>query len=178
VVRLLIEAGADPNVAVSGMWHAETPLHWAASTDDVDVAAALIDAGADLEAQGGSIGGPLENAVGYRCWHVARLLVDPRAPVDTLRVAAALGLEPWIEDRFAQRPPPTSEETDAAFWQAYHGGQRRVAELLLLRGADANVSPDYSDKSALEIAGSLDTRRGFLVTWLREQGTQAPGKTA
>jgi uncharacterized protein len=76
VVRLLIEACADPNVAVSGMWHAETPLPWAASTDDVDVAAALIDAGADLEAQGGSIGGPLENAVGYGCWHVARLLVD------------------------------------------------------------------------------------------------------
>jgi uncharacterized protein len=104
VVRLLIEAGADPNVAVSGMWHAETPLHWAASTDDVDVAAALIDAGAHLEAQGGSIGGPLENAVGYECWHVARLLVDRGAPVDTLWVAVALGLEPWIEDRFAQRP--------------------------------------------------------------------------
>jgi hypothetical protein len=107
------------------MWHAETPLHWAASTDDVDAAAALIDAGAHLEAQGRSIGGPLENAVGYECWHVARLLVDRGTPVDTLWVAAALGLEPWIEDRVAQRPPPTSEEIDAGFLA---GLPRRTAQ--------------------------------------------------
>jgi uncharacterized protein len=117
VVRLLIEAGADPNLAVSGMWHTETPLHWAASTDDVDVAAALIDAGADLEAQGGSIGSPLENAVGYGCWHVARLLVDRGAQVAALWVAAALGLIPSIEDRFAQQPGPTSAEIDVRAWR-------------------------------------------------------------
>src|SRR5258705_9045076 len=39
------------------------------------VADALIDAGADLETPGGSIGTPLDNAVGYGCWHVARLLI-------------------------------------------------------------------------------------------------------
>jgi hypothetical protein len=31
-VRALIQAGADPNAPVGGSWHAETPLHWAAST--------------------------------------------------------------------------------------------------------------------------------------------------
>jgi len=31
-------------------------LHWAASSDDADVAEALIDGGADVEAPGGSIG--------------------------------------------------------------------------------------------------------------------------
>src|SRR5262249_3521990 len=73
VVRLLIQAGADPS-APSNEGPSETPLHWAASSDDVEVAIALIDGGADLEARGGSIAGgaPLANAVGYGCWHVAR----------------------------------------------------------------------------------------------------------
>jgi ankyrin repeat protein len=39
VVRVLAEAGADPNTHEPGE---ETPLHWAASSDDWHVAAALI----------------------------------------------------------------------------------------------------------------------------------------
>jgi len=46
------------------------------------VAEALIDAGADIEVPNGSIGTPLDNAVGYACWHVARLLVTRGARVD------------------------------------------------------------------------------------------------
>jgi hypothetical protein len=56
VVAVLIAAGADPSAPVEGSWHAETPLHWAASGDDVEVARALIDGGADIEATGASIG--------------------------------------------------------------------------------------------------------------------------
>ena len=41
--------------------HNETPLHWAASSNDVAVADALIDAGADIEAAGGVIGGGLHS---------------------------------------------------------------------------------------------------------------------
>ena len=71
IARVLLAAGADPDARQPGD---ETPLHWAASSDDADVAAALIDGGADVNAPDGSIGTPLENAVGYGCWHVARLL--------------------------------------------------------------------------------------------------------
>jgi hypothetical protein len=70
----------------------ETPLHWAASSDDADVAAALIDGGADLETPDGSVGSPLDNAIGYCCWHVAALLVARGARVDKLWHAGALGL--------------------------------------------------------------------------------------
>jgi uncharacterized protein len=63
-VALLLEAGADPNDDTGGD-RPETPLHWAASTDDVDVALVLIDGGAKLETPGGSIGTPLDNAIGY-----------------------------------------------------------------------------------------------------------------
>jgi uncharacterized protein len=48
VVAVLLALGADPNAPIVGSWHSETPLHWAASSDDVDVAEALIAGGADL----------------------------------------------------------------------------------------------------------------------------------
>ena len=37
-----------------------------------------VDGGADIDATGASIGGgtPLDDAVGYGCWRVARLLVE------------------------------------------------------------------------------------------------------
>jgi uncharacterized protein len=171
VVRLLIEAGADPT-APSDDGPSETPLHWAASSDDVEVAAALIDGGADIEARGASIagGGPLGNAVGYGCWHVARLLVERGASVDSLWQAAALGMVERALEFLAADPPPTQQQIDGAFWQACHGGQLRMAELLLARGADINAKPDYSNQTPLEVAGSPDTRRGQLVSWLRERG--------
>ena len=72
----------------------------------MDVAEALIDAGADIEAPGSSIAGgaPLENAVGYGCWHVARLLVARGARVPHFWQAAALGLTPRVEEFLAAAP--------------------------------------------------------------------------
>jgi uncharacterized protein len=170
VVRLLLAAGADPNGGAEGFGRQETPLHWAASSDDVDVAEALIDGGADLEAPGGSIGTPLGNAVGYGCWRVARLLVQRGARVDKLWHAAALGLLARVEELL---PGASSEEINSAFWQACHGGQRRVAELLLARGADLNWVPDYAKGTPIDAASGLDTGREALVTWLREQGARS-----
>jgi uncharacterized protein len=174
VVRLLLDAGADPNGSPLGMPHSETPLHWAASSDDVDVAAALIDGGADIEAPGGSIAGtPLANAVGYGCWHVARLLVERGARVETLWQAAGLGLLSRVDELLATNPRPTKTEINNAFWQACHGGQRRTAEHLLAHGADIDWIPDYADGSPLDIAGALDTRKQTMVTWLRELGARS-----
>ena len=99
VVQLLVEAGADLDAGVDGGSSPETPLHWAASSDDVEVAAALIDAGANIEAPGASIagGGPIDDAVGYGCSYVARLLVARGARVDSLWQAAALGQTDRVE---------------------------------------------------------------------------------
>jgi uncharacterized protein len=172
-VALLLEAGADPNDDTGGD-RPETPLHWAASTDDVDVAVVLIDGGADLETPGGSIGTPLDNAVGYGCWHVARLLVQRGAPVDALWHAAALGMLGRLEELLALTPPPSATDLNNAFWQACHGGQRRAAERLLAAGADINASPDYaSNRTALDQAITPDTRRELLAGWLREHGARS-----
>src|SRR5207302_1248019 len=124
----------------------ETPLHWAASSDDVEVASALIDAGADIEAPGASIanGVPLDNAIGYGCWQVARLLAQRGARVDKLWHAAALGMLARVEELCAAQPGPTSKDINEAFFQACAGGQRRTAEYLLARGADINYVPDYT----------------------------------
>lgn len=94
VVSTLIAAGADPNVRHEGAGAPETPLHWAASSDDVDVLDALIDGGADLELAGASIAGgtALDDAVGYGQWRAARRLVERGAKVHKLWHAAALGL--------------------------------------------------------------------------------------
>ena len=169
IVRLLIQAGADPSFRHPTRCD-ETPLHWAASSNDVDVAAALIDGGADIEVPGGSIGTPLANAVGYGCWHVARLLVARGAPIGTLWQAAALGDGARVDEFLAADPPPASSDIDAAFWQACHGGQRRMAEYLLARGANINFIPEYSEQSAFQAAGGTDTQRQILADWLKERG--------
>src|SRR5690348_8261030 len=104
IVAILIAAGADPN-ADTGGGKPETPLHWAASSDDVDVAEALIDGGADIEVPGGSIGTPLDNAVGYGCWNVARLLVARGARVDKAWQAAALDMLSRLDTILGSDPP-------------------------------------------------------------------------
>src|SRR5437867_11479328 len=48
-VAVLVAAGSEVNARFTGP-HTETPLHWAASSDDVAVLDALLDADADIEA--------------------------------------------------------------------------------------------------------------------------------
>ena len=166
-VGVLLDAGADPNDDTGGGCP-ESPLHWAASTDDVDVAVALIDGGAALETPGGSIGTPLDNAVGYGCWHVARLLVTRGARVDKAWHAAALGMLGRLEAILADDPP--AEVVSQAFWHACAGGQRRAAEYLLSRGADLNWEPHYAHATPLDAAGGLSTQQENVLGWLRGLG--------
>jgi hypothetical protein len=167
VVRLLVDAGADPNASQPGQ---ETPLHWAASSDDWHVALALIDAGADLNAPDGSIGTPLANAVGYGCWDVARLLVARGAEVDQPWIAASLGLLDRLAELLGDNP--SSQQVSQAFWHACSGGQRRAAEYLVGRGADLGWVPDYAKGTPLDAAIGGGTQRENLIGWLREHHAQ------
>jgi uncharacterized protein len=169
-VSLLLEAGADPNDD-SGGDRPETPLHWAASSDDVEVAVVLIEGGADLETADGSIGTPLDNAIGYGCWHVARLLVERGARVDALWHAAALGMLPRLEELVADAPGES--EISKAFWHACSGAQRRAAEYLLSVGADLNWVPDYAEGTPLDAASGVGTRRDNIISWLTQLGARS-----
>lgn len=168
IVRLLVATGADPNTRSPGD---ESPLHWAASSDDVDVAAALIDGGADVEAPDGSIGTPLDNAIGYACWHVAALLAARGARVDKLWHAAALGMLDRLQQLLGTANP-TPQEVSQAFWHACCAGQRRAAEHLLAVGADLTWVPDYAEGTALDAARGRGTRRDNVIGWLGEQGAR------
>ena len=114
IVRILLAAGGDPN-ARDPEKGSETPLHWAASSDDVDVARALIDGGADIDVADGSIGTPLDNAIGYGCWNVARLLVERGARVEKLWHAAALGMVDRLRELVAGPPMPTLRKCPRRF---------------------------------------------------------------
>jgi hypothetical protein len=179
MVALIAAAGADLNAPTTDHTGvpgpgSETPLHWAASSDDAEVAEALIDAGADLDVPGGSIGTPLDNAVGYACWNVARLLVQRGAAVDKAWQASALGLRTRLEQILGDNP--AAGEVSQAFWHACGAGQRRAAEYLLTRGADLNWEPDYASGTPLDAAVGGGTQQENVRTWLRGLGAQSSEK--
>jgi uncharacterized protein len=168
-VAALIAHGAEVNAPFIGR-HTETPLHWAASCDDVTVLDTLLDHGAGIEAAGGVIGGgtPLADAVAFGQWQAARRLVE-RGARTTLWQAAALGLMARIAEHFASPTPPTPDEVTNAFWCACHGGQRSPAEYLLGRGAQLNWV-GYDGLTPIDAA----IRNGApeLVEWLRSHGAK------
>ncbi len=146
----------------------ETPLHWAASSDDVDVARALLDGGADAEASDGSIGTPLDNAIGYACWHVAELLVARGAHIDKLWHAGALGRLDRLETLLTAGPD--QDQISQAFWHACAASQRRAAQRLLDAGADLGWTPDYAEGSPLDAASEKSTSQQNIIEWLQERG--------
>jgi hypothetical protein len=162
-VALLISHGADVNARFTGR-HTETPLHWAASCDDVAVMDVLLDHGADIEAEGACIGGgtPLADAVAFGQWRAAQRLIERGAEAN-LWQSAALGLLDRVEHFFAGGAPPEPEEVTKAFWCACHGGQRTTAEYLLAHGADRNWV-GYDQLNPLEAARRSGARE--LVEWL------------
>lgn len=170
-VAALVAAGADVNARFTGA-HRETPLHWAASTDDVPVLDALLDLGADIEADGAVIGDgtPLADAVAFGQWQCARRLVE-RGARTTLWQAAALGEADRVAAHLtSETDPPTAEDITNALWCACHGGQREMADHLLRRGGDVNWI-GHDRLTALDAA----ERSGHpaLVAWLRDQGARS-----
>ena len=173
-IAVLVEAGADVNARFRGP-HAETPLHWAASSNDVEALDALLDAGADIEVDGGVIGGgtALADARAFGQWQAARRLVE-RGAQTTLADAATLGLMDRVHEYFAGDVGPARDEISRAFWSACHGGQQPAAESLLDHGADVNWIPPWERLTPLDAAERSDDRQ--LVEWLRSRGARSAGE--
>ena len=167
-VAALVAAGADVNAHARAGHHRETPLHWAASSDDVAVLDALLDAGADIEADGAVIAGgtAMADATAFAQWDAARRLLE-RGARTTLWEAAALGLDDRVEAHLAAEPRPSPQDVTGAFWAACHGGRRRTAELLLAQGAD----PAWVGWDDVDAAGAA-RRNGFsaLAAWAESLG--------
>src|SRR5262249_6271796 len=118
VVAALVAARRRPGARTEARGAAAPAPHVAASSDGPEAADALIAGGADLEADGASIAGgtALDNAVGYGCWNVARLLVARGARVGKLWHAAALGMTARVAELLDGPAPPTAAELNDAFW--------------------------------------------------------------
>lgn len=167
----LVRAGADVDARFAGT-HAETPLHWAASCDDVAALDALLDAGADIEALGGVIGGgtPLADARAFRQWKAADRLVERGAKTNIVD-EATIGLLDRIRARFETSTPPEAADVSCAFWGACHGDRRDCAEYLLDRGAELNWIADWEPMTPLDAA--LRSGAGELAEWLRSRGARS-----
>jgi ankyrin repeat protein len=173
-IAVLVEAGADVHARFTGP-HTETPLHWAASNDDVAALDALLDAGADIEAMGAVIaaGTALDDAVAFGQWQAARRLVERGAYASVFN-AAALGLLDRLGQHLATHPD--GNQVTSALWAACHGGQHTTAAYLLQQGADLNWVAPWDGLTPLDAA----RRHGFddLAAWLAEQGaTSAKDQT-
>lgn len=170
IVRLLVGAGADVNARGIG-GSGETPLHWAASSDDVPVLDALLDAGADIEAVGAVIAGgtAMADATAFGNWHAARRLVE-RGARTNIWESAVLGLIDRVEAAVASESPPDAQLITEAFWGACHGGQRQTAELLLGLGADRNWVSSWDGLTPFDAA--VRSEADDLAEWLADIGAE------
>jgi ankyrin repeat protein len=170
-VRALCAAGANVNARFIGR-HSETPLHWAASSDDLEALDALLDLGADVDAPGGVIGGgtPLLDAAAFGQWAAGRRLIE-RGAVAGFFEAATFGLLPRLRELLEGEPATSAEEISDGFWGACHGGQRETAQYLLDHGAELNRVA-WDDLTPLGAA----RRSGFAATvaWLEDLSAE-PG---
>src|SRR5215204_5775703 len=172
-VAVLVASGADANARVilpSPHPSAETPLHWAASSDDVGVLDALLDGGADIEAPGAVFTGgtAMSDAVVFAQWRAARRLLE-RGAATTIWQAAALGLVDRVQDYCSVEPSPERQQITNAFWHACRGGQQSTAAYLLDRGADLNwLGHDHKTPFDAAREGGDDA----LSQWLRERGAK------
>lgn len=167
-VAVLAAAGADVSAWAGGS-SPETPLHWAASSDDVDVLDALLDAGADIDATSKAGRTPLRDATIFGQWAAARRLVE-RGATAGLWDAAALGLHDRLEELLAADPAPGPDEVNRAFWAACHGGQLAAAQLLRGKGADVNWIPPWEDSTPLDAATRASATA--VADWLHTQGAR------
>jgi uncharacterized protein len=171
IVQALAAVGAHLDAHARASWHHETPLHWAASNDDVALIDALLDAGADIEHPGSSIGGgpPIQSAVGYGQWAALARLYERGASV-TFGIAGALGELALIEQMIAAKAP-VGADLSVAFSNAVRAGQREAAALLLERGAELDWLTPWSDQTALDLARTHG--RHELAAWLEEIGAHS-----
>src|SRR5258706_10554317 len=172
-VAILVAAGADVSARLVNPrpdGSDETPLHWAASNDDVDVLDALLHNGADIEAPGAVFTGgtPMSDAVVFGQWRAARRLLE-RGATTTIWQAAALGLLDRVRSFCSSEPPLVREQVTNSFWHACRGGQKPTAEYLLDRGADLNWV-GHGGKTPCDAAQECGD--GSLIQWLRAQGAR------
>jgi ankyrin repeat protein len=174
-VRQLIAEGTDVN-AFDLMG---TPLHRAAATGQVFVALLLLDAGAELEAEGEPINvHPLHLAAMGNHPRMAELLIDRDADIEArdrqdrtpLIVAAIYGNAAVAETLLLRRADPFAADMyrDKAIHSAVMSGDVTTVGLLLAHGADVNTKSGHDGEAPLAYAAGCGSVE--MVMFLLEKG--------
>lgn len=148
-VRLLLEAGADPNATFhrgDAPQFSQTPLMVASENASITAVKLLFDHGADLKTEIERMWSPLIGAVKINSAEMVKLLLER-------------GCNPNDLDDFIKAP---------ISWAAPHGDNREKVEALISYGADINASDSH-----LETPLMMATRHGNLsmVDYLLDQGS-------
>jgi ankyrin repeat protein len=120
MIDVLLQAGADPNDANDRGW---TPLHSAGYSNQPEIAARLIAAGASLDLEGHGAGGtPLIVALFWGHREVAEVLARHSTAPGNLRVAAGLGAVELVDACFHKSGTLTPEAGSARGFYRPHSG--------------------------------------------------------
>ncbi|MBC2601148.1 ankyrin repeat domain-containing protein [Puniceicoccus vermicola] len=179
-IRLLIEKGANPNVGGRD-GSGETPLHGAASSDDVGALDAILDGGADINAREACIanGTPLTDACAFRIFKSAERLFERGAGFD-LWHASAMGRIDLMGEFFTDEgefivdsprwndcPEGDERFVFIAFWLAAQSGRPEMLRFLRDKIVDVNeLGPGY--QTALDRALFNGSRES--IDYLLSQG--------
>jgi uncharacterized protein len=178
IVAVLVGAGADPNAPglAGGPQGQETPLHWAASNDDVELVDALLDFGADVNVPGSIIGGlgPVADAAVFGGQRAGLRLVERGARTNIFQ-AAALGLVDLVRAELEREPDLDGERITQAFWAACRAGHPDVATLLIESGPNINWV-GWNDETPLDAA--RDAEAAELAAWLHARGARSAAELA
>ena len=168
-IRMLAGAGADVNVRMVGA-HAETPLLYAASSNDVKAIDALVEMGADLEMDGSVTDGgtALDAAVNFGNLDAARRLVEHGAKTKLFTISA-LGMKEEVAVALESNDY-SQGSLDYSFWCACASGEIEVLELLLANGAQINHLASWDTATPLDEA--IKNNQEATISWLNEHGAK------
>ena len=186
--QILIDAGADVNARVvfkDKPGPGETPLHWSASSDDVELIDALVDGGADVDIDGGIIanGTPLWEAVVFCMQGAAHKLIE-RGATYNLMIAAGVGRLDLVETFFNPAGQVTPEAgvlpgwtkpreaqfcIDSAFGMACRNGYLETAQWLLYKKPDINAKNPVGETP---LDQALGRKHPEVANWLMTLGAR------
>ncbi|MGI9605180.1 MAG: ankyrin repeat domain-containing protein [Acidimicrobiales bacterium] len=163
-----LDAGFDPNTPVGD--DGDLALCWAGAYGRLEIVAALLDAGADIDAAPAhGMGGPaLSDALYENQIDTARALADAGASVG-YESAAALGMIDQV-----RRHEENHGERWGAFLSACKTGQLEVVKYLVPRGIDVAIYPPGDEWGGIGASGLHWAAAGGhieLVCWLVDAGT-------